>query len=423
MKESFLLSFRAFLRGHVLTLLLAAVALVHGLFPALVRGDGTEAGWREMFLRAVPGFVVAVTLVAVLAMACGIFARERENHRLALAVVRPASAMSVAIGRWLAILVVAALALTFNSALVFARFHHAPDCRHHLAPVLPPPLVVAQKMMDEYLKDPSTPEEVRKAPRSAVLSLLANKESDRYDVIPAGGRFEWPFVGAGGERAFGVSAALSNVIVRVCFASANSLRMTTRGTFSVGALSAAVSNDTQSVVEIPLMGVTDSLAATNLVFANAGTFPVMLRARRDIELLLPGDTFAANLVRATVQSFATLALLAAFCMFLSASLSRPVAIFTALVLVLVAIMAPNAVEQFPDELGISLADRIGLGLSRGVSMLTAAFAAPSPVGDVATGRCIEWSALARTALEDILVWPTVFLALSAYVVRRRPIRL
>ena len=147
---------------------------------------------------------------------------------------------------------------------------------------------------------------------------------------------------------------------------------------------------------------------------------MMLRPRRDIELLLPADSFLANLVRATLQSLAVLALLAAFGTFLSAALSRPVAIFTALVVLAVALMAPDTLDQFTEELDVSLGDRIGLALSRGVAFVTAAFMAPSPVADLAIGRCIEWPDLARTLLEDLVVWPAAFLSLSALIVRRRP---
>ena len=150
MRDSFGLTLRALVRGHVLTLLLAAVALVHVLFPSIVRADNTVAGWREMFIRAVPGFVVAVVLVVTLACACGFFSRERETNRLALTVVRPASAFSVAVGRWLALCCVAMVALTMNAALTFARLPDAPGCRHHVAPILPPAATVAREMMEEY---------------------------------------------------------------------------------------------------------------------------------------------------------------------------------------------------------------------------------------------------------------------------------
>ena len=416
MRESFLLTLRSLVRGHVLTVLAAATAAVHMLFPALVRGDGTVAGAREMFLRAVPGTVVALVLVSVTACACGLFARERDAHRLALAAVRPVSAFSLATGRWLALCAVALPLLAANALLVAVRFPDAPDCRHHHSPTLPPPVVVARKMMEAYLKDPETPEAVRKASPRAVLTLLTNKESDRYNVISPGERMSWPFDGMGLDDG---AAKETKAIVRVCFASTFSTRTPVRGTFSFGGASAVVSNETQSVVDIPLTG--DASHATELVFVNNGRDSVMLRPRRDMEILLPADSFQANLFRATLQSFATIALLAAFGIFLSAALSRPVAVFTALVLVAVALMAPSAIEQFPDELDVSLANRIGLALSRGVAFLTASFAGPSPVSDMAESRCIEWSALARTLVVDVLALPMMFLGLAARIVRSRPL--
>lgn len=413
MRDSFGLTLRALVRGHVLTLLLAAVALVHVLFPSIVRADNTVAGWREMFIRAVPGFVVAVVLVVTLACACGFFSRERETNRLALTVVRPASAFSVALGRWLALCCVAMVALTMNAALTFARLPDAPGCRHHVAPILPPAATVAREMMEEYLKDPSTPEAVRKAPRRRVLELLTNREKDRYDAIVPKESQAWTFP---------VSGSCSGLAVRVCFSSASSMSRSARGTLTFAGLTAVVSNNTQTLVEIPLEGTATGFSATNsLVFANTGTVPMMLRPRRDVELLLPADSFLANLVRATIQSLAVIAILAAFGIFLSSALSRPVSIFTALVVLVVALMAPDTLDQFTEELDISVGDRIGLALSRGVASVTAAFMAPSPVSDLATGRCIEWTELARTMLEDLLVWPAVFLSLSALLVRRRPL--
>ncbi len=413
MKESFRLTLRALLRGHVMTLLLASVALVHTLFPSIVRADNTPDGWREMFIRSVPGFVVAIVLVVTLACACGFFSRERETNRLALTVVRPASAFSVSVGRWLALCAVATVALALNSALTFARFPGAPDCKHHLAPILPPPAEVARQMMDEYLADPSTPEAVKKAPRHRVLELLTNKEKDRYDAIAPNASQSWTFETGG---------TCSGLAVRVSLSSASSMNRSVRGTLTFCGLSASVSNDTQALVDIPLSGVATSASATNsLVFANTGKVPVMLRPRRDIELLLPADSFLANLFRSTVQSLAVMSLLAAFGIFLSAALSRPVAIFTALVVLVVALMAPDTLDQFPEELEISLGDRIGLMMTRGVTFVTGAFVAPSPVADLATGRCIEWSDLARTLLENVLVLPAAFLSLSALLVRRRPL--
>ena len=412
-----MLAWRALVRGQVLTLLLAAMALAHLLLPALVRGDGTAAGWREMYIRAVSGATFAFTAGTVLVCACGLFAQERRRFRLALAAVRPASAFLMAAGHWLALCTVAAVAYALTAALTAARVPSPPDCLHHHAPALPPPVETARQMMAGYLADPKTPENVKKAPRSAVLSLLTNKELDRYDVVRPGGEMAWPF-------AEGL-ADVPGVLVRVRFATQFEVRAPFAGTFALGGLSAVVSNCTQSVLDVPLARAggagAEPAAGGGLRFSNTGRETVMLRPRRDLELLTPADSFGANLVRAALQMLATTALLAAFGLFLSSALSRPVAIFTALVAVLVCMMAPSVVAQFPDGLDVAVSDRIGLAISRAVSAVAASAGEAEPISDLATDTCIEWRALGRSLLLNAALLPACLLALAACIVRRRPL--
>ena len=98
MIASFLLTLRALVRGRVVVLLLGAAGLIHFLMPGVVRSDGTAAGAFEMHIRSVPGSVATMLLLTMLTVACGLFAREREDKRLALALVRPASALGIATG-------------------------------------------------------------------------------------------------------------------------------------------------------------------------------------------------------------------------------------------------------------------------------------------------------------------------------------
>lgn len=414
MRESFKLAFRALVRGHVLTLLMVATALVHFWMPSLVRSDGTAAGWREMFVRAVPGSVYAIVVLTLLACACGLFAQERERFRLSLTVVRPISAVAVAAGRWLALCAVAACALAFNAALTAARMPSPPRCLHHFAPALPPPVETAKVMMADYLADPATPEAVKRAPKSAVLSLLTNKEFDRYDVVPSGSTMAWPFAPELATR--------SDLLVRVRFATQFELRAPLEGRLAFGGLAAVVSNSTQTVLDVPLASSEKAVdVAAGLTFSNTGRETVMLRPRRDLELLYPADSFGANLVRATLQMLAATALLAAFGVFLSAALSRPVALFTALVSMMVVLMAPSVVAQFPDEIEVAFADRLGLAISRTVSLLTSAAGDVSPISDLATDTCIEWAALGRSLLMNAVLLPSGLLVLAALLVRRRPL--
>ena len=415
MKQSFLLAWRALVRGHVLTLLLVATALAHLLLPALVRSDGTAEGWREMFVRAVPGTTYAFTVIAILACACGFFAQERERFRLSLTVVRPASAVGVAFGKWLALCLVGVLVYSFTAVLTLVHVPDPPPCMHHFAPTLPPPVEKAREMMDEYLANPKTPEFVKKAPRSAVLRLLTNKELDRYDVVRSGASMSWPFDPS--------LAGATNMLVRVRFATQFDLRSPLEGVFTLGGMSAVVSNKTQSVVNVPLKRVekVEEGEGLSLMFTNTGKELVMLRPRRDLEVLVPADSFGMNLARAVVQMLVVTALLSAFGLFLSSALSRPVAVFTSLVTVAVALMAPSVVIQFPDEIETTLSNKIGLLITRTVYALTSTAGEMEPVSALATDSCIEWGELLKCTLVSGVLLPLLLLGATAFIVRRKPL--
>ena len=417
MAESFLLAWRALLRGHVLTALLALTALAHLLLPAVVRSDGTEAGHSELFLRVVPGSVYMVLCVALLACACGLVARARESHRLALAVVRPVSAGAVVLGPLMALVAVAAVVLAFNAGLTCVRGGWA-DCRHVYVPELEPPEVVARKMLQEMLASTNTSEEIRSVPQHRLLSILIGREADRYEVIRPGGDLELPFPAEAAEASDGVTA-------RIHFSTRFNLRASLSGVVTFGPCgpwSATVTNNTQSFIEIPLARSGDAgpgWELPKLTFRNTGKSEVMLRPRRDVELLTPADSFGMNMVRASCEMLCVIAFLCAFGLFLSSALSRPVAIFTALVALTVTEMAPAVLAQCPETLDLPFTDRIGLWLSRGVVFATSAVAEPEPLSNLATGTYVKWVDVGRAFLVNAVLAPLALLSFAAFLVRRR----
>ena len=425
MKESFLLTLRGLVRGKVLFLLLGAIAFIHWMLPGLVRSDGSAAGALEMYMRAVPGAVSAVVQLTVLSVACGLFAGEREEKRLALTLTRPVSALAVAIGKWLAMIVLAALAMSFSAVLLAcfppsAAGGRPPACRHHYAPSLPPPEVAAESILDHYLHRPDTPEAIKKASRSAVLTILTTKELDRYDVVKPGESMAWPYEVDALKEKMASNEPLS-LLVR--FSTQFSMRSPVAGNLTLGAYSAVVSNNTQSYIEIPLSAKEGTAhgGPLELRFANTGRDTVMLRPRRDLEVLAPADSFWWNMLRAHIEVLSLASLLAAYGIFLSASLSRPVAIFTAAASLAVVMMAPSVIVQFPNEFNATFADKIGLAISRCVQAATSSISTPSPVADLATGRAIEWGALMRILAGNVVVLPIALLALSAFIARRKPL--
>ena len=414
-RASFTVTTRSLLRSRAFWLLLAAVGAVHWFVPGLVRSDGTDAGALEMYVRGMVGGVAAVVLLSVLAIACGLLAREREARRLPLSLVRPASAFAVLLGEWCALVAASAGALAFSLALLAAFPPPSAAnarCSRHYAPALPPPEVSAAAMLERYLADPATPDEIKKASRRTVLDILAAKESDRYEVVRPGEAVSWPMDLSG--------ASEEGLSLRARFASGFETRALVVGEFSIGGLRAAVSNNTQAVLTLPLA---KSAAASNfdtLSFTNMGQNAVMVRPRHDVEVLSPADGFAANAARSYAELLSLAALLAAAGLFLSAGLSRPVALFTAFVFLAAAFTAPQAVSQYPNELEAGLADRMGLFVSRIVVSLTSTVVEISPVSDLATGKCIPLGELARAALRNVVVLPAVLLACGAWLSRRKP---
>ena len=415
MISAFLIAWRGLWRGKTLWTLLLAVVAFRFLLPGAVRSDGTDAGAFEMTVRIVCGAVFSVVCAASLAIGGGMFAREREEELLPLSLVRPASAFSIAAGRWLAIVLLFALVLLANAVLVNAmppeNGFPPPDCRVHVSPALPPAEVSAALAMDAFLKSDATPAAVKKSPRSAVLALLTAKENERYEVVRPGQTVEWPFAGVPAGR----------LAVKTRFSTMYSMKAPLNGVFRFRGCTGAVSNNTQAVLEVPLGACGGAAADGNetLSFTNTGKVDVMLRPRRDIELLAPGDSFTANSIRASAEMLALSGLLAAFGLFLSAALSRPVALFAAAVLLAATMMAPDAVSQFPDEFNATFGEKAGLAISRAVMVFTSALSEVSPVSDLASGKAIVAGSLVRALAFDLVLVPSLLLALTSFLLRRK----
>jgi hypothetical protein len=418
-RESFKLAWRAFLRGGGIASLIAVTFITYKLMPLLVRTDGTQQGAVEMFVRAVTGGVYIFLLISILCAAAGFFAQERVGNRLALSIVRPASSFSVVLGIWSAFLALTMSVLVLSGSLTAFSFrsNNPGVCHHHIRPILPPPEYAASKILDQFLKDPKTPEEIKKAPRATVLAFLASKEADRYEAIKKGGVLSWPFDLNVSEN--------EKLFVRIRFSTAMELRAAVEGKFEFGPWSAVITNNTQAIIDVPLVfnkSAVDEKAndgKKELRFVNTGRETIMVRPRKDVEILVPADGFNMNLLRSSIIQFSIVALIAAFGLFLSSGLSRPVATFTALVAAAVIAMSPSVIDQYPNEFETTWTDRFGLAVSRTIEKATYWIESPNPIGDLAENKCVEWSEVATTAAA-CTGFSLVLLAMASFVLRRKP---
>ena len=408
------LELTALVRTRTVAMLAVASVAWMVVFPHLVKGDGTAEGARELTIHFSLGGVFALLVVALLASATASVARERVERRLQLTMVRPVRYIGIVLGKMLAHVLAGALVLLLACAVLALRSDLSVPCSHVLKPILPTPQEEAKVMYDAYMADTNTPVAVRNAKKSVVLRLLANRAADRYETVLTNSTATWRFRGV--DAAKGLS-------VRMRFTNQLEMRQDVMGEFRFGGLGAVVSNITQAVLTVPLRPVPGAAAQAGadgeLSFENRGRSALMFRPRRDIELLSPADAFWRNLLRAYVEMVSILSLVVAFGTLLSSCLGRPVALFVAIVALIVSEMSPSVIEQYPDELETNAVDRIGLYITRFAADVTRPVSSLSPLEKLAKDECVEPAESVRLVVSNLVALPVVLSLLAAFLLPRK----
>ena len=406
------LQLRAAARSKAVAMLLLASLAWMFAAPRIVAGDGTADGALQMFVRYSLWGVFALVLVCLAASGAGSLSADRAARRLQLALVRPVSRFAVALGRVVALVAVGAAVLAACSAVALWRVGATRPCSHVLRPVMESPRAEAERAYKFYMSSPDTPEEIKKADRASVVALLERKAFDRYVTVATNSVARWKFDASGVRRGDGLA-------VRIKFSSSFGMRQDFAGRFTLGALSGSVSNVTQSVLVVPLVGADGALdaGACELRFENTGRDSVMLRPRRDIAIVhsSPSDTFAANLALAFVVMISMLATVVSFAVFLGAGLGRSPAVFTVTATLLLAVASPAVVEDYDDQLEKSSRDRVGLAIARFAGVATRPLGSFDPVGTIADRECVELRDVARAVALELVAIPLVLAFLSALV--------
>lgn len=272
-------------------------------------------------------------------------------------------------------------------------------------------------MYDEYMKDPMTPDAVKKAKKEVVLRLLEQRAVDHYQSIVTNASVSWRF----DPSSCGADAGVAARAVRLRFSNQYDMRQDVVGDFTFGGALTAVSNITQAVLTLPLnTGLSESGSQpTTLTFFNRGKNALMLRPRRDIHLLIPADAFGWNLLRTLLALVALLALIVSFGLFLSAGLGRPVAIFVAFATLIVSEMSPSVIEQYADGLESDPVDRVGLAISRFAMKVTRPLSAAAPVEALAKDECVERREVLRLVAADAVTIPVLLSLLTAFLLPRK----
>ena len=411
-REIFRLEWRALVRSRAFALMLVASVAWMFAVPHLVKDDGTAAGAFELNVRYSIGVVFALVLVSLASSAAGSLSKEREARRLQLTLVRPVRHFVVALARMFALVSAGAVILGVSSAVLVAQVGGGRACNHVLAPVMESPKAEADRLFDEYMeKYPDFREKVESQGEREVKLYLVQYVKDQLQTVATNATASWRFdlksVPQDAEMA--VRVRVTDLFGRLRHVG---------GEFSLGGRKGALSHINKTIVRVPLEGESNS-DGEELVFRNGGEASVTINPRKDLNLLVRADNFAWNAFRAWLELTSVLSLIVAVAVFLGAALGRSVAVFSVVAMLVVMVVSPSVLEDYPDPTTMNRVDRMSLALTEAAARVTAPFSVYSPVSALESDSCVERAEALEAVGVNVVLLPLVFALLSGLVMSRK----
>lgn len=432
-----MLAIKAALRTRSTAALLTLLALCVVMLPRIVKSDGTPEGQLQILLAYTLGFAFSLLCLTTLWSSCALFAAEIDNARMQLSVVKPVRPVEFWLGKWLALLMLNAVALLLVYGGVYLhttwRVHHdrwqtfeCPTSRFATHPTLPTPRAEAEALFEQMRLNNELPTNLS---HRAILHALEQKAPERYSEIPPGREEGWKFAL---EKPLQGHEQIS---VRIRFETEFSTRTMVKGICRLRNL------ETRKFVDVPLEDFTQreilfdvdctafgsppgaGLRHFELAFLHTGDASrasgLMLRFRKDVVLLTPGGTFGANLLRAAIVQWSVLALLAAFGLTLSVCFSLPVAAFVGTMLLVLSLVGNSVVQVVSEEDAQKWSNRVGVFISRNVNEVTRRALQAQPLERLTHSERLDSTAILHALTWNLLITPSLFAALACFLFSRR----
>lgn len=431
---------------QVLFLLLAAAVI--GL-PSVIKHDGTAQGFTQILLTYTLGAITVLLGFATLWIGCGSLSREVEECQIQMVATKPIQRWQIWLGKWLGILALNAILLTFSGATVYAliQFRSAklpPEVKEQLSREIftargtireaskeSEIQAEAQKLYVERLKDQS----ISQLDRSFVRTGIVEMVKAQWQTVPAGYGRRW-------QLNFGRTADKvrdKTLTVRAKFFTSNLYSSKTYDSFwEVGppdgsrARMELPSLAAETYHEFPLPpGAIGPDGTLTIDFYNPNETTLFFPLEEGLEVLYPESSFAINFCRALAIIFCWLALLAAIGLTTGSFLSFPVAAFCALGVLLVS-SSTGTLNQIVTEQGIAgVNNNTGFVTDPGILNKASVSVAKSllwtinlvrdfsPIESLSSGRSITWTQLAKATLQIVGLMGGIFAAIGISLFTRR----
>lgn len=435
-----LLSLRAAVRTKMVIFLVLAQVLCALVLPRVVKGDGTAVGELEILLTYTLGLSFGIQALSTLWSSCSLFASEISSFRIQLAVVKPVYFSIFWLGRWLALLLLNGILLIFVYTIVYLQIRWVersegweagvvPSALHVAAPTLPTPKEEARLVYEMMQKKGDLPEGLSE---KEILATLEAQAFERYDIINPGDEvvlnFHLTRAVKEGER----------ITLRLKFDTEYSTRAHVKGLcrlklqgnpalFAEQQLESVTQNEIRLEFEsdpfVAGAAKDDSLRDFVVVLKYTGeddkASALLLRFRQDVVLLIPGGTFAGNLLRSAVVQGSVLALLAAFGLSLSAIFSFPVAAFAATVVLALIMIGGGVLPLVTKEDEKRWENRVGVAVLRAMKNTTQHISEINPLRAVVRGELIDKRSILVSVFWNMGLLPLAMAILACAALRHR----
>ena len=427
-----IMAFRTAVRSRLVAVLLLLLAMTVVLMPRMLQGDGTAVGEFTIFVRMTHSFCFTILTLAAMWAGCAAIAAERDKKLLDLTRVKPVYPFELWFGKWLGIsllfgvalfatFLVIQLQLLVASASNGGKYDRFMVSRHVARPILPTVEDDAQQELKRIIASGEMPENVTEKQLLAELKRLAR---NKYDLINPGQTHIWRVplskTGKSGELIarfkFDVEWRARGDVQGFC-------RVRLADTES-WLKSVAVEDFTLKTIDVPLGDLNlPAGAVVDLAFEHTGSVEsaaLLIKSRQNVTLQTPGGFFTGNLTRVFFIQWATLILLIALGLTLGVAFSFPVAAFSAMACIVLAVVSSALVSDLPDlEEEATLWVKGGRALVISIGNTVEPIAAQAPLERLTDGERIEWQEVWRTLLLLCVVFPAVSAVFGSLILSRR----
>jgi len=428
-----LLAIRAAVRSRVVLALGALLLLTLLGLPGWVRGDGTPRGAFVLLVGHTLAACFLLLAATTLWAGCAAMAAERAGGTAVLTAVKPVRPIELWVGKWLGIVVLAALLLAAAAAGLWLQIRVRADelpadwrrCHRVVACQRPEPAAEAERLLRRLRDEGRMPTDATEAElRAGLIREIRN----RYELIHPGESKTWRFRIPGGVAAAGQGRGTA-VVLRAVFETQFALRQEAAlsvraeiagtGTEAFAADAKAMAGEPLALALPATLAVPGSVVAVTFRLDPSARAPLLLHPGRNLALLFPGIGFTANLARAALALLAVLAAFAACGLALGCCFSFPVASFAAAAVVLLSLIGACTGSGEASGGGEPPAERVGRRVIAAGTALARPFLDAAPVGRLARSEEIPARGLLPPLAAGGVAAPVALALLSAFVLRRR----